>query len=210
MRDELNSAVRGFYENLTVPDTLPEPLPDVKTAIAALGRFLAHCRGTVLRDRYRPDIVTGRPSREAPTRCLKQLNKLGVALAIVRGKDKVEAEEYEVLRRCALDSISQQRLDVLRAVYEACEHPDDVAQLRSLEGKTRYPMPTVVRVTGDLVILGLLKRPGDRRAEYVLDPRARAMIEESGVFRPPAAVPLLRRRPAGKPGKRRVRLRAKR
>jgi hypothetical protein len=185
MREEIRLAMRGFFENFEVPKHLPEPDEAMRLKLRALGRALAHCRGTVMRDKFRPDKVDTRPSHEMPTRGMKQLKRLAMMIAIVRGKDKIGEEEYAVARRCALHSMPQLRLDILRVMWDRfVANPNAGTTFQELIGATRYPMATVSRVTQDLTLLNLAERARGSRT-LTLSEDALNMFSESGLFLEP-------------------------
>jgi DNA-binding transcriptional ArsR family regulator len=149
MRHYIEGAV-SFYlsqlpkaTNARVPAQLQEPL--VELAI-----FTAKARSHVARDRN--GVVQYLPRPEVGTRLGKELGKLLLALAVVRGKCEPDQSEFETVVRVAEDCIPPNRLAVLRAL----RFSDQVAA-SDIERATGLPHSTALRTLEDLEVLGLVE-----------------------------------------------------
>ena len=152
MREELHVATRSFLDKL--PKFVAVENPDeAKDAIASIAHFTAKARTQVARD-YRTREIEQFPVPEEGGRLSVQLNKLAMALALVRGRTTVEAADVETIQRVADDSIPPMRSKVIRALRT---QPVTEAVL---ERDTRIPNTSVRRILEDLELLGTLNRGG--------------------------------------------------
>jgi predicted nucleic acid-binding protein len=195
MRADLADAIHAFLaRRLELKKILSVNLPvipdDLKTKIIALARFGARMRGTVTRDTYRNDIITSRPSAEVGSRLGKQLAKLVQALALVRQKKIVGAEEYRLAKKVMLDTIPQRTEDILRHILLTCPTATDTMTTADIHAKSRYPVATVGRIMQDLTILDIAKRvvtktgPHHGNAtSWTLSDYIRGIIKKAGLYR---------------------------
>jgi hypothetical protein len=182
MREEISRTVRGFLENLEIPEEPPSMDLNIVNRIISLSQFLARMRGTVVRDAYRVDLVVGKPSREHGTRISKQLTKLAKSLAILHGKDAVGLPEYRILKKVAVDTAAQRRVDIVEAIWKNTKTVDDIISAREIQRITKYPLATVARLLADLDILEVTRRAGGKRGVYQLTPEFRDVISVCKVF----------------------------
>jgi hypothetical protein len=114
MRSEINQAVSDFLDSLPhaaeriIPGNLREPLVE-------LADFMATARSSVARERS--GVVEYLPRPEVGTRLGKELGKLLLALAVVRGKSSPDARDLDTVCRVAEDCLPPNRLAVLIAMY---------------------------------------------------------------------------------------------
>ena len=118
MRFELQNAV-AFYLNTLDTENIPEIKTEYIYDIAKIARLTALCRSHVYCDYYKGQIVTIEPTEaEIPTRLVKQLRKLAMLLAIIRKKTEVTIDEMKTIIRVAFDTCHQDRIDIIKAIYE--------------------------------------------------------------------------------------------
>lgn len=163
MRSDLADAIQSYItKTLRLAPlgngSLPVLSEEIKTKVIALARFGARMRGTVTRDTYRNDIITSRPSAEVGSRLGKQLAKLVQALAVVRQRKAVEADDYRLAKKVMLDTIPQRTEDVLRHILLTCRKPNDTMTTNEIHVKSRYPVATIGRIMQDLTILDITRR----------------------------------------------------
>jgi len=162
MQEELSSVTKAFLERSREKVKSPTLPPEILTRVVSLAKFGARMRGTVSRDYYRNDIVMSRPMAEVGTRLGQQLAKLARGLAMVAGRAVVNDEDYGLVKKVMLDTISQRNEDVLRAMIHAMGGMQKMQamSMRELALKTHYPFPTIQRLIQDLQALHIVKRQG--------------------------------------------------
>jgi len=181
MRNELNMVMRGFIENVEIPEITDIALdPEVEERILPCAQVLARLRGTVSRDKYRGDFLLGKSSTELPTRVLKQLLRLGKAMSVVRERSTVTMTEYDIMRKAARDSCNQMRLEIMEIIWQTCRDDHDSILGIDLMTLCAYPRATTARILDDLCSLRILTKP-DRR-EFMLHKGTRELIDESLFF----------------------------
>jgi hypothetical protein len=151
MRTELQHLIHGFLNQVMpfctrVPERLFEPL-------AILADFTARARSSVPRDRN--GDLQYIPKPEVGTRLGKELGKLLISLAAIRGKSEPDDRDFATVKRVAEDSIPPNRLGVIRALTPA------PMQLCEVKKATGLPHKTAQRVLDDLRVLGIVVGEGD-------------------------------------------------
>ncbi len=163
MRKHLAFVVRSFVE-LTVEKMrdknfkLPKVPKRIEDEVIALAQFGSRMRASVGRDKYSPDMVTGRPFAEIGTRLSKQLIKLMLAMAIENGRGEVTEEELAIIRKMVLDTIPQRTEDIIRTLIKSCPTMDTTLLTKDISLRTRYPGSTVSRILLDMTLLKIVKR----------------------------------------------------
>ena len=105
MREEVSKAVLSFVESRDY-DRKIRISDERGTMIDALADYAAIGRTHVMTKSYGGKIrEMTNPSIEAPTRLSKQLTKLGIGLATIRGHTRITNEDYETLKRVAKDTV---------------------------------------------------------------------------------------------------------
>jgi len=149
MRNEIESTISGFLKALPPIDeiSIPEPLQE---RLVELSDSTAKARSHVARNRDGDLQYLPRP--EVGTRLGKELGKLLLALAAVRGKREPDEEDFTTVRRVAEDCLSPNRLSVLNVIRSSAQPmaPGQVATA------TRLALSTTHRVLDDLYVLGVL------------------------------------------------------
>lgn len=189
MRDDLADVINSFLSRrLRVEKVTPDRLPHLNNGyqqrIIALARFGARMRGTVTRDTYRNDIITSRPSAEVGSRLGKQLAKLCQALALVRHRHTINADDYRLAKKVMLDTIPQRTEDILRTMLIECPTPDVTLTAGDVANKTRYPIATVSRIMQDLNVLDIVTRKpiSKGKSEWTLSPYIRDTIARAELY----------------------------
>lgn len=187
MRHELRDVVQSFLARKRREierDGVPTPPMETVEFISGLAKISARMRGTVPRDKYRHEVVIGRPTVESPARLAKQFQKLMVCLMIVTGEGADERVSW-ILRKCVLDTMSQRREDILRTLWERTgKDADDSVGTRAISEHVHYPITTVQREMDDLVMLEVAVRvsTGLRRYEFSLSPYMRELIVSTDLY----------------------------
>jgi uncharacterized membrane protein len=109
------------------------------------------CRSSVARDRN--GVIEYLPRPEVSTRLGKELGKLLLALAIVRGKTTPDSADLATTRRVAEDCLPPNRLAVISVLRGR-----GPLRMTDIESATGLPHTTVARTLEDLRVLGLARR----------------------------------------------------
>jgi DNA-binding transcriptional ArsR family regulator len=160
MRVEVEQAVLRFLDSMPKQPAirLPEELVEPLTIISD---FTATARSYVARDRNHNIQYLPRP--EVGTRLGKELVKLGLSLAVIRGKESPDEKELRTVGRVAEDCLPPNRLSVLRSLRLA-SGPLRTAQVASATG---LPWSTVKQTLEDLEVLGIVYRTSDKLPEQL-------------------------------------------
>jgi hypothetical protein len=159
MRSELCEAVNEFLSSLdfSVVPTLSQTQNEEIISIAmyvAIMRAWVYCKLN-----YKGEIIemnTEEP--EMPTRVCKQLSKLVVALAILRGHKKVEEDDMATLRRVARDTSIPKRQRIIDSLLKGKENSnlEKFTFLDAAEGSGLH-YNTAKREVEKMVSLGIFK-----------------------------------------------------
>lgn len=148
-REAINVSVSDFLAALPrkFPTHIPQPLSD---ALATVANFTATARSNVPRDRSHELSYMPRP--EVGTRLVKELAKLLLSLAYIRGKTEPDVRDFATVCRVAKDCIPPNRLEVLEAAVTGRE--------------CVLPESTARNAAADLVVLGILKPATEFTADW--------------------------------------------
>jgi hypothetical protein len=113
-RAELQEAVKDFLAGLE--RFVPAVSDETAERIIDLAEILSVCRTYVYRDKN--DEMPCLPQAEMASRVAKQLLRLGMSVALVRGRRDVGEDEFRAMRRVAFDSLPTNRRLLLGALYE--------------------------------------------------------------------------------------------
>jgi hypothetical protein len=128
-------------------------------ALQALANIAARLRSPVMRDHSH--IIQGTPHTEVGTRLVKQLKRLMVALANVRGTLCSTHSDYFTARRVALDTVPRYRLDIVDALLAAeILRPGQGLTSRAISILAEIPFSGANEKAEDMWVLKLLNRSG--------------------------------------------------
>lgn len=150
MRQDVEESVSRFFASLpraeaaVIPEALLESLID-------LADFTATARSSVARDRN--GVIEYLPRPEVGTRLGKELGKLLLALAIIRGKTAPDSADFATTRRVAEDCLPPNRHAVISVLRGR-----GPLRMTDIESATGLPHTTVARTLEDLRVLGLASR----------------------------------------------------
>lgn len=150
MRDDMQRLIRNFLDSTVEISDLPSRLLE---PLACLSDFTSRARSHIQRDK-RGDLQY-LPRPEVGTRLGKELGKLLVSLAAVRGKPEADQADFATVQRVADDSLPPNRLAVIQALRR------EPMQLSELEKATKLPRTTIQRVLDDLRVLEIVTCDGD-------------------------------------------------
>jgi hypothetical protein len=151
-REDLQLQVRDFLKELDY--TVPYVSEEVEERIYDLAEILSTCRTHVHRDRN--DDIPYVPQAELLPRISKQLARLGMSLAMVRGRPAVGPAELRVMKRVVLDSLPTNRRLLLGSLYKA-DRREGYRTDSCPELLKRVSTRTVTRELENLVNLGALE-----------------------------------------------------
>jgi len=174
MRAELATATAGLLTHL--PGQPHAVGPDERSALIGVASLVSQARSPVHRDWKGEIELIG--DAEAPTRIIKQLGQIWRACGVL-GLDR--ADSWEVVRRCALDSIPKLRGAVIRYLAGCSELADTTA----IGIAVVHPSRTVRRALEDLAAHGVVHRKsaGQGRADsWELSGEARGWIDAAGTL----------------------------
>lgn len=186
MRAEMQDVILAFVTKTARVNPIPT-IPEVtQNQLVHLAMFGARMRGSVSRDQYRNDIIVSRPSAEIGSRLGIQMAKMVKALAIVDGRQVVNADDYRLAKKIILDTIPQRSEDALRHMLKLCPTSADAITAQQLSVDTRYPIATVVRILQDFNVLDIAARSGNvQRYYWTVGPYIRDCVTQSGLYTTP-------------------------
>ena len=171
MRKELSEAVQGFMASLGKVEDRTVSIPEeIEDTIVLLADLVAKGRAGVARDGYERQVQYT-PEPETPARLAKQLALVGTGLAIVRGKGTVGPEELAVLRKVAVDSMTRQRVKVLRALAKL--QPWEWVEKQAVIQETHIPARTCGELLEDCWMLGMVERDVEGDEDFEAGRRGR-------------------------------------
>ncbi len=149
MREDIRNAFTNYLENLVLPNTLPEVPQEYKDAIMYLAVFCAKARGVVLRETTGSHDVIDIPEPENPTRLVKQLLNLFIALSIISGD--FTDDDYRIIYKIGVDSLTAIR----RRIIDHLFNTDSPLKLADIATAVGYPQNTTRKQLEDMGCLKL-------------------------------------------------------
>lgn len=160
MRQEIKEVVHTFIDQFTNLDHSHfQEDPTTNNMIVTLACFCAFGRCPVDRNPY-DKTIEYTPQPEGTPRLVKQFMQVGMSLALIYGKDRIDGEVYEVLKKIGRDLIPEQRLKIIKYLWEsqAFEHLMGWEGTTDISQALKTPKTTMVRKCEDLMLVGLLER----------------------------------------------------
>jgi hypothetical protein len=180
MREDIRDAFTNYLESLELPDTLPEVPQEYKDAIRHLAVFCARGRSVVLRDSYKTREVIDIPEPEQPTRLVKQLLNLLIALSVISGE--FTDDDYRIIYKIGMDSLTAIRRRLIDHLFNA-DSPQTLAEIATAVG---YPQNTTRRQLEDMECLKLTQSDSSLIATtYELTPDTREQLTQARLVREP-------------------------
>jgi len=159
MRSELREAMASCIAGVKL-GKIPRWPEDLGEALDSLATLVALARSGTVRDPYHKELQLT-PEPEVPTRLVKQLYKLGQALAMLRGVATVEPEDFVIVRQVATDTIPHTRWQILSYLLGQADEVTSSAVATAVG----LPTSTTRRHLDDLV--GLTLVDGDKKGSGV-------------------------------------------
>jgi len=153
MRHELSGAVKSFLMNLKFDKLVEFSERQIKELIL-LANYVAKMRVWVRVETWQGKVINiNLVEPEVPTRAVKQLKKLGIGLALVRGHSEVTDDDMDTLRRVARDSCVPIRQKIAE---QFIDHPDDDLTYTDLKNATGCHFTSVRIECTKMVQIGIL------------------------------------------------------
>src|SRR5260370_25227278 len=150
MRKEIEVRVSAYREHVPKA-TNAQVRAQRQERLVDLAVFTAKDRSHVARDRN--GVIQYLPRPEVGTRLGKELGKLLLSLAVIRGKDRPDQLDFATVVRVAEDCLPPNRIAVLRTL-RLCGEP---VAASDIEKATGLPHTNSLRTLEDLEILGVLE-----------------------------------------------------
>ncbi len=188
MRDEMAEVVLRYVNKicfLMKQKDFKSPVipPEIRHSLIRLAQWGAGMRGVIGREKYRDDMITSRPSTEVGSRIGKQLAKILIALATGRETKQCTEDNFRLVRKCMLDTISQRDEDIFRMLFKSCTTIDDSLTTLDVAVRTRYPMTTIRRVLDNMNLLNVVTRCGSaNKLSWTISKKMRDLIKESRLY----------------------------
>jgi hypothetical protein len=158
MRIELADAVLGVLAG--VRHYRPKLPPAIRTATMGLAELVSHGR-TPVEHLHNSKLISRPHEIEFANRVVCQLLRLGLGVALLRGKRAVTWAEYKIMRRVALDSIPSDRSCMIQALSRLLIVFMDTPVVQTFPLKYRYcfslPLTPGVPLRRSLPGQGVLK-----------------------------------------------------
>ncbi len=155
MRRELAAAVSGFFSARNSQPVTVTIDKATRTALIALADVTAKGRTGMPRDGYQR-VLEYTPNPESPARLVKQLTMLGKALAMLRGHTTITEADLKTVRKVALDTMIQQRVSALMALWPI--RGDQFIETQLIIEATHIPGRRCLEVLEDCWILNIVER----------------------------------------------------
>lgn len=155
IEESLQKVVAGYLKNEALE--MPEFDEVSISKLNAMVNMIAVIRAQVERD-WREVELAYRPVPEMGTRLIKQLGKLGRALAFMFGEKTVGKRSMDIVRRVAFDTAYGFHLDIVEAMMKLSGR----ATKGEVCEKTGVPMMTLSRRFEDLQLLRVVERDGEQ------------------------------------------------
>ncbi len=179
MRDEIQNAMANFISNIQIPEERVNVSDELEDRIAHLAAFCVKARSGIIRDGYSTREIDLIPETELPTRLAKQLITLHTALSFI-GHISPE-EDYELIKKVALDSLPQKRKLVLGILID---NKEEHLNTKKIGLKINYPTNTTRRILEDLHALGLIRKEGKGQGspdEWWVSKHTFYLLEKAGL-----------------------------
>ena len=173
-RKTLAAAVKSFLDGFPdVLDMSPDACGKYTNALAALSALVAILRTPVHRTRDMFTEIDSMPEPEGPGRLVIQLTTLAAGIALVRGMDMIDENEYQLLMKAATDSVPRLRTDAFMIFART---PDDTHSIADVGRRLNMPYNTVKRICGDLQAVGALREIG---TGYIVSNNLSQLVKDS-------------------------------
>lgn len=178
------SCVKNVAARVEAGAKLPSISPELRQAITGLSLYVAAMRGVVSRDRFRRDYIKSAPYNETGIRFAKMITTVAAMRALFYGRDEATLEDLPLIRKIALDTVSQRDEEILRRVFLLNREEADRLPIKNIiqEG-SKYTHYTVHCVLEDLVMLDMLIREkSGSKWIYRLSDKTKYIIDRAKLY----------------------------
>lgn len=151
-REEMADAFAAYIDGISLAEDLPELPKELKSYLIQLSEMATRARSAIARKRYhRDNPIIMAHALEMPTRMALQLLNVGYGMAVQRPDQKLQAEDFNILYKTAIDSIPIERKKLMEVMtgYMSTDISGAAAQLG-------LPYDTVKTTMEDLSALGVV------------------------------------------------------
>jgi hypothetical protein len=158
MRGELRKAVKEFLEHHEEAKVKDISIGgEINEKLICLACFVAGVRTGISRDRY-TQAINYLPDSEGPSRLMKQLFTLGCGIAIAQGKNEIDEEVYNILKKVGRDTLPSYRNLILNEMWVRKIVGKHWERPRALSDFLRQPVATIKFNLEELMVMGLANR----------------------------------------------------
>jgi hypothetical protein len=180
MREDIRNAFTDYIENVELPSEIPVAPQEYKDAVMYLAVFCAKARGVVLREGGGNREVIDIPEPEHPTRLVKQLLNLLIALSVI--SDGFTDDDYRIIYKIGMDSLTAIRRRIIDHLFNTGS-PQTLAEIAKAVG---YPQNTTRRQLEDIECLKLVSSDSSLvSTAYELTPDTRDQLRNAMLTREP-------------------------
>lgn len=168
MRRELASGVRDFMETLKLHPV--EQSPEIQTRLISLACIVAMARTSAPRDNF-TGVQVYEPQAEGPSRLVKQLSQLGAGIANVLGKDEIDEDIYNILKKVSFDTMPGMKKKLIEWMAGQGLTNGTMASTSQIGTGTRMTINTARHFLEDFEALDIVKkRPEGTSYNWGLSP----------------------------------------
>jgi hypothetical protein len=163
MREEIKAASHRFLDQFERLDNITfKKDEEVNIQIVALACFIALGRCPVERDRGDQHILY-QPEPEGTPRLVKQFMQLGTGIALTQGRDSIDENVYQILKRVGCDQLPVQRLKILKFLWDesAVEFQSQWKATKEVAAGVNMPTSTTRLILEDFMIIGVTNRSSE-------------------------------------------------
>lgn len=180
-RQKVQILIRNFLQYHKPPPVVVSE--EYKDRIIYLGRLVASMRGVV--DRDFKERMMYKPTKEGPTRIIKQFKLLCIGLASVEGRTGINQNDYAILKKVALSS-TPSRVEIIIRTLHFSAGP---LKGKELIEKTRFDYNSIIPLLRDLILLDLVKETRiGTTTFYELTELSKFYISKSEVYLQPRPI----------------------
>ncbi len=167
MRAEIKKAIHKFINQFnSLKNVEFNKNEEVNNMVISLACFCAYARCPVERDRY-TQAVKYDPMPEGTPRLVKQFMQLGMGLALIHGKNSIDTEIYETIKKIGRDLMPAHRLKILWKLWDLGAYADayEWPTTKEIAEAVNRPTTTTKLLLEDLMIAGVLNRDTKREGK---------------------------------------------
>jgi hypothetical protein len=154
MRNEISIALKKALNNAPKAEQVVIP-ESIQLKLASLAELTSQMRSPVSRNPY-DKTVNYMPDIEGPPRLAKSFVKLGKGLAAIRGKLEMTEDEYELIKKIALDTVPRRRKLIVSYLISK-----EWKNTKLISSDLDIPISTITLDLEDLMLVKVVRREPD-------------------------------------------------